>query len=133
MLHIYIYIYIHTYASICSFSEQTFEDGQLMFQSPAWHFPLWSDEAMMIQFLKVEVLTPMAPAQSVPIDPAQDAAVGREELDQIARTDRSDSFLEASRNIDVSRQFIFIIFPQFPFSEIFWAAAQFWKRHVLSA
>ena len=26
----------------------------------------------------------------------------------------------------------FIIFPQFPFSAIFWAAAQFWKRHVLS-
>jgi hypothetical protein len=74
---------------------------------------------MMTQFSKVEVLTPMAPAQSVPIDPAQDAAVGREELDQIAKTDRSDSFLEASLNIDVSRQFIFIIFPQFPFSEFF--------------
>jgi hypothetical protein len=43
---------------------------------------------MMTQFSKVEVLTPMAPAQSVPIDPAQDAAVGREELDQIAKTDR---------------------------------------------
>ena len=31
---------------------------------------------MMSQFSEVEVLTPMAPAQSVPIDPAQDA-VGR--------------------------------------------------------
>lgn len=47
---------------------------------------------MMTQFLKVEVLTPMAPAQSVPIDPAQDAAVGREELDQIAKTDQIRQF-----------------------------------------
>ena len=56
----------------------------------------------LISAPKVEVLTPMAPSQSVPIDPAQDATG---ESDQ-PNAERSVSFLEASQNLAVSSDFI---------------------------